>query len=337
MKKILLTALLILTLIFSLTTCNGEDGEEGGIDLPDIIDKDPKITGVNIIPKNTLSASGEEVEFTLEAVMDDDTKIDITSDIEFKADTEKISFEGNKALVGEDTLTGEEHVVIAEYRGEEEVDIDLYATIEIFNSLEDNIDENGVVTNPAAYDMVVNKERSLSSEYVPEDLVKLEVETCLPNPEINQLRKVASDGITEMFKAAKEEEGLDLVARSGYRSYATQDSLYHGIVNKYGQDYADKYSAYPGQSEHQTGLALDITAASVNYQLEDIFGETEEGKWTKENAHRFGFIIRYPEGKEDITGYLYEPWHLRYVGETLATKIYNQDTTLEEYFMNKEE
>ena len=332
MKKILI---ITAALLIILTGCNGE-GDEPEIEMPEITEEGSKITGVNILPEKVLAGSGEKIEFKVEALLDDDTKIDITSEMNFRSDTDKIKFEGNKALVGEETITGQEHVVIAEYTGEEDVNIDLYATIEIFNSLEDTIDENDVITNPEAYDMVVNKQRNLNADYVPEDLVDLEVETCLPNPEINQLRKDASDAITEMFKAAAEDEGLELVARSGYRSYNTQDSLYNSIVNNHGQDYADKYSAYPGQSEHQSGLALDITAASVNYQLEDIFGETEEGKWTKDNAHRFGFIIRYPEGKEDITGYLYEPWHLRYVGKNLAAKIYREDTTLEEYFQNKE-
>ncbi len=332
MKKILI---ITAALLIILTGCNGE-GDEPEIEMPEITEEGSKITGVNILPEKVLAGSGEKIEFKVEALLDDDTKIDITSEMNFRSDTDKIKFEGNKALVGEETITGQEHVVIAEYTGEEDVNIDLYATIEIFNSLEDTIDENDVITNPEAYDMVVNKQRNLNADYVPEDLVDLEVETCLPNPEINQLRKEASDAITKMFKTAAEEEGLELVARSGYRSYNTQDSLYNSIVNNHGQDYADKYSAYPGQSEHQSGLALDITAASVNYQLEDIFGETEEGKWTKDNAHRFGFIIRYPEGKEDITGYLYEPWHLRYVGKNLAAKIYREDTTLEEYFQNKE-
>jgi len=332
MKKILI---ITAALLIILTGCNGE-GDEPEIEMPEITEEGSKITGVNILPEKVLAGSGEKIEFKVEALLDDDTKIDITSEMNFRSDTDKIKFEGNKALVGEETITGQEHVVIAEYTGEEDVNIHLYATIEIFNSLEDTIDENDVITNPEAYDMVVNKQRNLNADYVPEDLVDLEVETCLPNPEINQLRKEASDAITKMFKTAAEEEGLELVARSGYRSYNTQDSLYNSIVNNHGQDYADKYSAYPGQSEHQSGLALDITAASVNYQLEDIFGETEEGKWTKDNAHRFGFIIRYPEGKEDITGYLYEPWHLRYVGKNLAAKIYREDTTLEEYFQNKE-
>ena len=333
MKKLLIITVALLTILTGCKTVI-EDPE---VELPDIIEKDSKITRVNISPEKILASTGEEVEFKIEAILEGGKTIDITSDMKFRSDTEKISFKNNIALVGEDTITGEEHVVIAEYIGKEQVDIDLYASIEVFNSLEDTIDENGVITNPDAYDMVVNKERNLSSEYLPQDLVKLEVETCLPNPEINQLRKAASEAITEMFKSADKEEELSLVARSGYRSYATQDSLYHGIINKYGQDYADKYSAYPGQSEHQTGLSLDITAASVNYQLEDVFGETKEGIWTKENAHRFGFIIRYPEGKEDITGYLYEPWHLRYVGKKLAKKIYEEDTTFEEYFMNNEE
>jgi D-alanyl-D-alanine carboxypeptidase len=103
-------------------------------------------------------------------------------------------------------------------------------------------------------------------------------------------------------------------------------------VSANGQEAADKFSAKPGQSEHQTGLAIDITCEAMNYQLDYSFGVTDEGAWVKENAHRFGFIIRYPEGKEDITGYMYEPWHLRYVGVDLAEEVYNSGLTLEEYF-----
>jgi D-alanyl-D-alanine carboxypeptidase len=154
----------------------------------------------------------------------------------------------------------------------------------------------------------------------------------LQNPEINQLRKAAYDALKELFNKAKEEKFFTLYARSGYRSYRTQTDLYNSYVSNHGQSEADTFSAKPGQSEHQSGLAIDITCEAMNFQLDDTFFDTEEGKWVAENAHRFGFIIRYPKGKESITGYQYEPWHLRYVGKTLAEEIYESQLTMEEYF-----
>lgn len=190
-----------------------------------------------------------------------------------------------------------------------------------------------IVDNPGALDVLVNRKNNLPDTYVPKDLVALtEVPTVLSNPEINQLRKIAYEALIDLFLAAKEEESYELHARSGYRSYNTQVSLYSSYVKNHGQKAADTFSAKPGQSEHQTGLSMDITCANMNFQLDDSFGETEEGKWVAENAHRFGFIIRYPKGKEDITGYMYEPWHIRYLGIELATKVYESGLTLEEYF-----
>lgn len=201
--------------------------------------------------------------------------------------------------------------------------------------LSKTIDENNVVTNSSDLEVVVNKKRYLPESYVPEDLVPLDdLPTVLENPEINQLRKVAHDALKNLFDSAKE-DGYELKARSGYRSYNTQNSLYKSYVASNGQEAADKYSAKPGQSEHQTGLAIDITAASMNFQLDDTFENTEEGKWVKDNAHKYGFIVRYPKGKESITGYSFEPWHLRYVGVELAKEVYESQMTLEEYFESK--
>ena len=122
--------------------------------------------------------------------------------------------------------------------------------------------------------------------------------------------------------------GLNLWIASGYRSYATQKRLYNNYVSSDGKEAADTYSARPGYSEHQTGLAFDLNS------VEESFANTDEGKWVKDNCYRYGLIIRYPKGKESITGYIYEPWHLRYVGVKLATKLYNDGDwiTLEEYF-----
>ena len=177
---------------------------------------------------------------------------------------------------------------------------------------------------------LVNKEYGLGEDYAPEDLVTVDVPTILENPEVNQLRKVAADALKEMFDQA-EEAGIYLHARSGYRSYQTQVQLFQGYAEQHGEEAANRYSAKPGHSEHQTGLVMDVTSESVNYQLTESFGETEEGKWLKEHAHEFGFIIRYPEGAEDITGYIYEPWHIRYLGVDMATKVYESGVTYEEY------
>jgi len=190
-----------------------------------------------------------------------------------------------------------------------------------------------IVENPEAIDVLVNRKYNLPDTYVPADLVKLtDVPTVLSNPEVNQMRSVAYEALKLLFAAAKEEAGYDLYARSGYRSYNTQVSLYSSYVTNHGRAAADTFSAKAGQSEHQTGLVMDITCEAMNFQLDDTFGDTEEGKWVSENAHRFGFIVRYPKGKEDITGYMYEPWHLRYLGVELATDVYESGLTLEEYF-----
>jgi len=196
------------------------------------------------------------------------------------------------------------------------------------------LDESGFITDPSAIDAMINKTRRLPEDYIPEDLVRVAVPTILSFEEVNHLRKPAADALYVLFAAAEEEENFILTARSGYRAYKTQVSLFDANVRAHGQDYADKFSAKPGTSEHQSGLAMDITAEVMNYQLDQSFGETPEGRWTAENAHRFGFIIRYPEGKEEITGYAYEPWHLRYVGKALASEIYAGGLTLEEYYSN---
>jgi len=127
-----------------------------------------------------------------------------------------------------------------------------------------------------------------------------------------------------------EEDGLTLTLQSGYRSYEKQEMVYNGWVDLYGQEEADKISAKPGTSEHQTGLAIDV-AGQNGCVLEECFIDTPEGKWLEENSYKYGFIIRYPKGKEEITGYSYEPWHIRYVGKEHAKNIFESNLTLEEY------
>lgn len=202
--------------------------------------------------------------------------------------------------------------------------------------LESSFYENVItVSNGDSKLVLVNKNYALDSSYAPSDLV-------LPNVlalghEQNKtiyLREEASQHLEQLFSAAEQEAGLIFLARSGYRSYETQISLYQRYVDQNGQEAADRFSARAGHSEHQTGLAIDVTADSVNGQLTTEFGKTAEGIWLKDNAHRFGYIIRYLEGRESETGYQYEPWHIRYVGVEAATEIYQNNWILEQY-LNK--
>lgn len=182
---------------------------------------------------------------------------------------------------------------------------------------------------------LVNRYNSLSDTYMPEDLVTVSVPTILENPEVNQLRAEANEALTNMFATAKA-EGVFLFARSGFRSYETQIQLFNGYVGKHGEEAANTYSAKPGFSEHQTGLAMDVTSESVQFQLTEQFGDTPEGQWIANHAYEFGFIIRYPKGKEEITGYIYEPWHLRFLGKDIAKAVYDSGLTYEEYLMKEQ-
>jgi D-alanyl-D-alanine carboxypeptidase len=144
----------------------------------------------------------------------------------------------------------------------------------------------------------------------------------------------ASEALEKLFQGA-ERDNINFYCVSGYRSYDHQKTIYKNKVRAAGKEEADKYVAQPGHSEHQTGLAMDLTNRDgINNELTGDFGRTEEGMWLKNNAYRYGFIIRYPRGKENITGYSYEPWHIRYVGEKAAKKIRNNNVVLEEYIQN---
>ncbi|GLC89415.1 M15 family metallopeptidase [Lysinibacillus piscis] len=141
----------------------------------------------------------------------------------------------------------------------------------------------------------------------------------------------AGQALEKMLVAAKQ-QGFDLVAFSGYRSYEYQETLYNNYVKRDGQAAADRYSARPGYSEHQTGLAFDIgERGHEDVWLTEAFGETPAGQWLFAHAQDYGFILRFPQNKEQITGYMYESWHYRYVGVEVAKEIKQQNSTLEEY------
>lgn len=181
--------------------------------------------------------------------------------------------------------------------------------------------------NLGGYLFLVNREYTLSSDYVPQDLVKPKVQA---NNNNILLRADAAAALEEMFQAAKDEQGLSLVAVSGYRSYGKQSVIFSNKVKKVGKTKALLLVAPPGASEHQLGLAMDL-GSKKNTSLTESFFNTPEGKWVAENCHRFGFIIRYKEEWADITGYAYEPWHVRYVGKEHAARIYELDIPFETY------
>lgn len=173
--------------------------------------------------------------------------------------------------------------------------------------------------------MMVNKTYGLPSDYLPVDTVedsKGKTNTC--NKCIN---KLAYSSFATM-KADAAALGLNIYIASGYRPYVSQENIYNRYVKRDGKKAADTYSARPGYSEHQTSYTFDLN--SIN----DSFAKTNEGKWVNENAYLYGFIIRFPKGKDSYTGYKYESWHLRYVGYDLARKLYNNGNwiSLEEYF-----
>lgn len=173
---------------------------------------------------------------------------------------------------------------------------------------------------------VVNKNFSVSSTFIPNNLVKVVDIPFSPQSteEEKYMDEEAASSLVSMINAASK-QGVYLYGLSGYRSFETQKEIYNNRVRDYGREYANKYVAKPGKSEHQLGLAMDI-ATSNGF----IYEGTKEALWIEENAHNYGFIIRYIKGKENITGYNYEPWHVRYVGKTLAEYCYKEKIVLEE-------
>ncbi|GGK07781.1 hypothetical protein GCM10007063_32860 [Lentibacillus kapialis] len=205
------------------------------------------------------------------------------------------------------------------------------ASIEPGSGLEKSGKNSDAINNPHDILVLVNKDHALPEGFEPINLVVPDVrfpfEDFLPK---KQMRQVAATAMEDMFRAA-DNAGLELYAQSGYRSYDRQDAIFAANVREHGEKAANNVSARPGESEHQTGLTMDVTSPDINFKLTVAFGKTDEGKWLKKHAAEYGFIIRYPKGKEDITQYQYEPWHLRYVGEEAATDIMEQGITLEEY------
>lgn len=180
--------------------------------------------------------------------------------------------------------------------------------------------KNYSIDDPASPWVIVNKKRPLPSSYAPASLSSVGSV---------QVSSQAATQLNNLIVAGKN-AGLGLYTISGFRSYSNQAATYNGWVARDGQAKADTYSARPGHSEHQTGLAIDMGGGSCD--LEICFGNTPAGKWLAANSYKYGFTIRYQEGKQSLTGYQYEPWHIRYVGTELASQLQQNGQTMEQFF-----
>lgn len=188
--------------------------------------------------------------------------------------------------------------------------------------------DNYTITNPDDLLVLVKKGFYLPENYEPK-LVDATIPVA-PDCQNSKMTKETSAALVKMYEAAKK-EGLELVVNSAYRSYQTQVDTMADFERRYNTLYANEYVAKPGASEHQTGLGLDLTSQSVVEGKKITFGDTDEYKWVIKNCAKYGFIIRFENGTDGITGIAHEPWHLRYVGEDVAKKIVEKGWTFEEY------
>lgn len=194
----------------------------------------------------------------------------------------------------------------------------------------------GEVPNPSSILVLVDRERFFADDHVPADLVEAPV-AWAPSDDAERrlLREEAAAHLTELFAAA-EADGRPLLGISAYRSHARQEQVHDRSMQESENGAGELYSARPGHSEHQSGLAVDVSGADGVCTLEPCFAATPAAHWIEDNAHRFGFVVRYPAGKEDVTGYAHEPWHLRYVGPEVAEELHASGLTLDEHLGSKD-
>ncbi len=244
---------------------------------------------------------------------------DLKPNKETLSSVEDIGFEPH-----ESAYISKENSIVLNETSKEEVSDDPFVSEEIsgFTDTGHVVENRDGVTYVDGY-IVVNKTYSLPRSFIPQNTKRpVTKEMGADFLDIDTL-----DAFEKMAKDARS-IGLSLWIASGYRSYDYQARLYDKYIRQSGENEVDTYSAQPGHSEHQTGLAFDLNSVT------QAFAKTKEGIWVQENCYKYGFIIRYPEGKEAETGYMYEPWHLRYVGVELATLLYNGGNwlTIEDYF-----
>ena len=268
-----------------------------------------KIIGTAIIRSNTLAVRrGRSVNYSKVGSLKKDSAVGILE--KYSNGWYKVAYgEGYGFLNGKYTLTLKDTSSNVQ---------------EEYLRIQDIIKKN---TTSSSITKLVNKDNALKSGYKPSDLVK-------PNVSATKtlyLRKTAAKALETMFKDAKK-DGVYLTAVSGFRSSTYQTNLYNNSLKVNGFAYTNKYIAKPNHSEHQTGLTMDISAKSVGYDLLTRFENTKEGKWLAKNAHKYGFILRYKKDRVKDTGYNFERWHFRYVGNDVATYIYKNNLILEDLY-----
>ena len=260
---------------------------------------------------------------------------------EKKESKEKVTYIENLSDLNKEKLKKYKDIDLKNYYLIPNFNVDNYIKYEQYKSTHQDLSYEDIVTrvnigidkeaytdtkevkDPNDLLVLVNKYYSLPKNYKPEDLEYVDGAYGNKVP----MRKVIVNDFKELQKKAKEEINIDLMPTTAFRGYEFQNTLYTNYVNKDGKEKADKYSARPGFSEHQTGLAIDLK----NMALKDIRLTDENYNWLKDNAYKYGFIIRFPENKVDITKYQKENWHIRYVGKEAAKIIHEKDLALEEY------
>ncbi len=178
----------------------------------------------------------------------------------------------------------------------------------------------------------VDKSHSLPADYVP-PLAELGPEVPATNPGL-RVRDVAYEPLRRML-ADSRDQGLAIFVVSPYRSYDEQAAIFAPYAPRAGETEATRFPPRPGQSEHQLGTAIDFSSPAAGYDLVQAFDQTPEGQWLRSSAWQYGFVMSYPEGKENVTGYVYEPWHFRYVGKPVADELNRKGITLTEYLSGR--
>ncbi len=295
----------------------------------------PKLQSVEIVPGKIKAYTGESIPLSVR-VHYNNGDVEYPSAEDLQLFNEGFHISGNYLTALLDAETETKHLIELGYgdhhTGAFEVEI-------VSNPLDNYTEEKDgkrLIKDSFRIDVLVNKQYVLSADAEPPNLRIPDIRWPVgytDDLEKKYMRDEAATALEKLFIAA-EEAGHKLYGVSGYRSYKLQANIFAYNVQRRGsEELANKTSARPGESEHQTGLVMDIASETKGTtSLVAAFGETPEGEWVAAHCAEFGFILRYPLGKEEITGYSYEPWHLRYVGEDLAKAIMESGLTMEEYF-----
>lgn len=229
-----------------------------------------------------------------------------------------INFGGDKAMVNDKDNSAN----ILEHEVESNLNEEV---VDVFSIVKNNHNDLAILCN---------KDIMLGENYIPTDLVIPKVPlTHKKTAEQSQLRKPAAEALERMLNDAKKVVGLEsMYLVSGYRSYEYQYNIFHDSMKNRGKEHTEKYMAKPGHSEHQTGLTADISTKAMGFDLVESFEKTKEGQWLANNAHRYGYILRYPKDRVETTGYAYEPWHFRYVGVEVSTYMFENKLVLEDVY-----